>query len=281
AYVTILQGVLRRGLLLVFFAITLAYLTPGNLTAQPWVNYLTSLVTFLFYFLVFMRFKGSPLRRYCLQAIGFLVIAGLTYYHSEVQGNTFDKSKNNIIILVLANMAVFGSLCWLLTARNFYLRIAILVGFIGVWLTRSIEGSWTSYIWNFHPKLHWFYNFSFLKYLCIVLPGSILGDLIWKNREIFQREFTSSERKATLILGTLSFLFVAFHVLCLYERWITVYLVGHVVFGILFYYFLKDRKEDKVVFYKQLVFCGFMLSTVGLLFVRLDRGIDKDPASFR
>src|SRR5690606_38857324 len=165
AYVTILQGVLRRGLLLVFFAITLAYLTPGNLTAQPWVNYLTSLVTFLAYFLVFMRFEGSPLRRYCLQAIGFLVIAGLTYYHSEVQGNTFDKSKNNIIILVLANMAVFGSLCWLLTARNFYLRIAILVGFIGVWLTRSIEGSWTSYIWNFHPKLHWFYNFSFLKYL--------------------------------------------------------------------------------------------------------------------
>lgn len=280
AYVTILQGVLRRGLLLVFFAITLAYLTPGNLTAQPWVNYLTSLVTFLAYFLVFMRFEGSPLRRYCLQAIGFLVIAGLTYYHSEVQGNTFDKSKNNIIILVLANMAVFGSLCWLLTARNFYLRIAILVGFIGVWLTRSIEGSWTSYIWNFHPKLHWFYNFSFLKYLCIVLPGSILGDLVLQYKDITNKLYEDKERRAAAWVAAVSFIWVVFHVVTLYMRELALNLLGHFIFVGLYLLFFRNRKEGQIGFYRVLLGWGLALASIGLCFEPLDGGIKKDPSSF-
>ncbi|MVZ64719.1 DUF5009 domain-containing protein [Sphingobacterium sp. DK4209] len=272
--------ILRRGLLLVVFAIALAYLTPENLTGSKTLNYLSSLTAFAAFFLLFMRFEGTVWRKYGLQALGALILILLTYYHSEVLGNTFHKEKSNIIILVLANMAVFGTLFWLLSANNIFIRIVILICFMGIWFTKDIPGSWTAYIWNFHPEIHWFYNFAFLKYLCIVLPGSILGDLIWKHKEIFQTPFTDEEKKSTAILATLGFLFVAFHVVCLYERWIMLDLIGHALFALVFYFLLKDKTVGKIAFYKQLVLCGFAFSTMGLFFEPLDGGIKKDPSTF-
>lgn len=274
------QIIIRRGFLLVVFAIALAYLTPENLTASKPINYLTSLTAFVAFFLLFMRFEGSQLKKYALQGSGFILLIILTYYHSEIVGNTFNKVKSNIIILVLANMAVFGTIGWLLSANNFYLRIALMLAFMGIWFTKDIPGSWTANIWNFHPKLHWFYNFAYLKYLCIVLPGSILGDLIWSQKHLFQSPFSNYEKKQSALLAMLSLAFVAVHVICLYARWINADLIAHVLFIILFYWLLRNEKEGKLAFYKQLVFAGMIFTTIGLFFEPLDGGIKKDPSSF-
>ncbi|SKB74135.1 protein of unknown function [Sphingobacterium nematocida] len=279
-YAVIGIGLFRRGLLLVFFAIMLAYLTPDNLKAEKWANYVSALVAFGAFFLVFLRFEGSRLKKNGIQLIGFLIFASLIYYHSIVLGNTFDKSKNNIIILVLANMAVFGSLFWLLTANSFLLRIAILVAFMGIWFTKDITGSWTSCVWNFHPDIKWFYNFSFLKYLCIVLPGSILGDLLISYKDITNQTFTNDERSKARLLAVLSFAFVVFHVVTLYMRLLHVNLLGHVVFAVLFYLFFRKNKEGQFAFYKILVGWGLAFSSVALFFEPLDGGIKKDPSSF-
>ncbi|HMR18629.1 MAG TPA: DUF5009 domain-containing protein [Sphingobacterium sp.] len=279
-YGVITSGLLRRGLLLVFFAITLAYLTPENLTGPDWLNYATSLLTFFSFFLIFMRFEGGKLRRYGLQLLGFVVIGLLIWYHSEVLGNTFDKSKNNIIILVLANMAVFGSVFWLLTSENFLLRIAVLIAFMGVWFTKDIDGSWTQTFWNFHPDIRWFYNFSFLKYLFIVLPGSILGDLLVRNKDITNNMYTDSEQKKARLLALLGLTFVVFHVVTLYMRLLQLNLFGHAVFGIAFFLFFKKNGKGQISFYKTLVGWGFVLASVALFFEPLDGGIKKDPSSF-
>lgn len=279
-YDTITYGLLRRGFLLVFFAIILAYLTPENLTGPRWLNYLTSLLTFFCFFLVFMRFEGKKLRRYSLQLLGFLIIALLVYYHSEVLGNTFDKSKNNIIILVLANMAVFGSFIWALTSENVLLRLWVIIAFMGVWFTKDIDGSWTQALWNFHPDIQWFYNFSFLKYLCIVLPGSILGDLLVNNREIANNPYVDGEQRKAWLLSVLGFAFVVFHVATLYMRVLHLNLVGHVIFGLLFFLFFKRNKKGKFSFYRMLIAWGIALTSVALFFEPLDGGIKKDPSSF-
>lgn len=279
-YGTILIGILRRGVLLVFFAITLAYLTPGNLTATLWINYLTSLITFGSFFLVFMRFQGTAIKRYGLQFLGFLLIIALTYYHSELIGNTFVKSKNNIIILVLANMAVFGSLIWLVTASNFYIRIAIMVAFIGVWFTHSLEGSWTASLWNFHPDLHWFYNFAFLKYLCIVLPGSILGDLVLKYKAETNRDYVEYERKPAAKVAFVCFIFILFHVITLYTRNLTLNLYGQFAFIALYLWYFRQKKQDQLEFYKVLIGSGLLFTTLALFFEPIDGGIKKDPSSF-
>ncbi|MEJ5055399.1 DUF5009 domain-containing protein [Sphingobacterium sp. MYb382] len=279
-YTLIGTGLVKRGALLVFFAIILAYLTPDNLTGPKWVNYLSSLLTFFCFFLVFLRLEGSKAKRYGLQLLGFLLIGLLVYYHSEVLGNTFSKSKNNIIILVLANMAVFGSLCWLLTAESFLLRIAILIAFMGIWFTKDLPGSWTAAVWNFHPDSKWFYNFAFLKYLCIVLPGSILGDLLVKHKTITNNAYTLEEKAGARILALMGFAFVAFHVVTLYMRLLQLNLAGHALFGLAFYFFFRQRNEGQFGFYKILVAWGFTFASVALFFEPLDGGIKKDPSSF-
>lgn len=279
-YLTIIQGLIRRGALLVFFAIALAYLTPGSLTASPWINYLTTLVTFFSFFLVFMRFEGTTFKKYGLQILGFAIIVALTYYHSEILGNTFSKSKNNIIILVLANMAVVGSLCWLLTASNFYLRIGLMVAFMGIWFTHSIEGSWTASIWNFHPDIQWFYNFSFLKYLCIVLPGSILGDLVLEFKAVTNKLYESQEVKQAGVVALASFASLVFHLVTLYIRDLNLNLIGHCVFIALYMWYFRDKSKGQLGFYKVLIGWGLAFTTVALFFEPLDGGIKKDPSSF-
>lgn len=279
-YVLILQGLLRRGVLLLFFALALAYLSPDNLTSTSPVNYLSTLITFGCFFLVFLRFKGSKLKRYGLQALGFVIVAILVYYHSEILGNTFSKSKSNIIILVLANMAVFGSIFWMLTANNLLRRTAVILAFMGVWFSKDIPNSWTQALWNFHPDIHWFYNFSFLKYLCIVLPGSVLGDLLISNGDVANRMYTNEEKRKTQLLAMVCFVFVAFHVLTLYMRTLTLNLWGHALFGVLFYALLRKEQDGVAVFYKKLIGWGFALVSIGLFFEPLDGGIKKDPSSF-
>lgn len=279
-YVLILQGLLRRGVLLLFFALALAYLSPDNLTSTSPVNYLSTLITFGCFFLVFLRFKGSKLKRYGLQALGFVIVAILVYYHSEILGNTFSKSKSNIIILVLANMAVFGSIFWMLTANNLLLRSAVILAFMGVWFSKDISNSWTQTLWNFHPDIHWFYNFSFLKYLCIVLPGSVLGDLLISNGDVANRMYTNGEKRKTQLLAVICFVFVAFHVFTLYMRTLTLNLWGHALFGVLFYALLRKEQDGVAVFYKKLIGWGFALVSIGLFFEPLDGGIKKDPSSF-
>lgn len=279
-YLTLFTGILRRGVFLVFFAIALAYLTPGNLTGERWVNDLTSLVTFGCFFLIFMRFEGSAFKKYGIQILGFAIVAALTYYHSEILENVFSKSKNNIIILVLANMAVFGSLFWLLTASNIYLRIAVMIAFMAVWFTHSIEGSWTTQIWNFHPDIHWFYNFAFLKYLCIVLPGSILGDLVLKYKADTNKLYASDEIREAGLLALVCFAFLLFHVVTLYTRDLSLNIWGHFLFVILYFIYFSREKKEQVSFYKILIGCGLVFSTLGLFFEPLDGGIKKDPSSF-
>lgn len=63
-YAVIGVGLLRRGLLLVFFAIMLAYLTPDNLKGEKWVNYSSALIAFGAFFLVFLRFEGTKLNQF-------------------------------------------------------------------------------------------------------------------------------------------------------------------------------------------------------------------------
>lgn len=280
AYGAIVTGLLRRGIMLLFFALALAYLTPDNLTATNWVNYLTALITFGCFFLVFMRFEGSKLKQYGLQVLGFAIVAILVYYHSEVLGNNFNKSKSNIIILVLANMAVFGSICWLLTANNLLLRTVIILVFMGIWFSKDVADSWTRAVWDFHPSIHWFYNFSFLKYLCIVLPGSVLGDLLVKNSNVANRQYTDEEKKKVQILASVGFIFLVFHVVTLYTRSLMLNLSGHALFGLVFYLLLKREQEGVTSFYKTLIGWAFVLVSIGLFFEPLDGGIKKDPSSF-
>lgn len=279
-YSVIISGLFRRGVLLVFFAITIAYFNPGNLKGAVWINYLTSLFVFFAWFMVFMRFEGSPVKRYGIQIAGVLIIAALGYYHSQILNNPFDKSNSDIIILILANMAVFGSLIWLFTANNILARIAVTGIIAALWLTKDIEGGWPAVLANAGKDWHWVYDFSFLKYLCIVLPGSILGDLLVRNSETINKDYTSDEKKQVRQMVWISFLLVVFHLVTLYARMLSVNILGHLLIGLVFYVLFRKCNTGQTAFYKNLFGWGFALATIALCFEPWEGGIKKDPSSF-
>ncbi len=94
-------------------------------------------------------------------------------------GSGFKLTRSDIIIVVLTNMAVFGSLVWMLTRENLLLRLGVLGILLAIRLSNLPQPAdgWVQAIWQFSP-LPWIYQLYYLQYLCIVIPGTIAGDLI-------------------------------------------------------------------------------------------------------
>ncbi|WP_460684670.1 DUF5009 domain-containing protein [Niabella aquatica] len=279
SYRTIIFGLLKRGILLVFFAITLAFLNPVNLNGASWLRALTALLTFFAYFLIFLRFRGTPVRRYGIQMAGFLIISILIYYHSSLMGKHFDIFHSDIIILILANMAVWGSVIWLLTAKSILARIAVMAAVCGLWLTKDVAGGWTEAFSKLGQNWKWIYNFSYLQYLCIVLPGSVLGDLLLKHREATANS-EGTEEKTVRWFALGCFIVLVFHVVTLYLRWLNINVCGHFLIGILFFINFRKCRQQQVAFYKKLFVWGYALASIGLCFEPWQGGIKKDPSSF-
>jgi len=279
-YLLLFQGILKRGVLLLFFALALAYLTPGNLKAGSTLNWLTALATFGCFFLLFTPHKGSKLRGYLLQLAGFVAVAALVWAHHRYTGNVFSLWKSNIIILVLANMAVFGSLVWVLTSSNWLLRMGVLALFAGVWLTHDLPGSWTAHLWEFHPSAAWFYQFSFLKYLGVVLPGSILGDLLLNYRKEAEGRFEESDYRAAWSIALVSLLFVVLNVYTLYARELVANLAGNALLGVAGFFIVRNAGTGKLMLYRRLFQWGFFFIVLGVFFEPFEGGIKKDPSSF-
>ena len=164
--------ILRRWALLVVFAIALANLAVEGTGIPMWGAALVRLAGWGCFCLLFMRFerlsKGQN-RRVCLA--GIVLLAALLAACRCVWGAPVTVERSNIIILVLANMALFGSLVWLFTRDRLPLRLALLALLVALRLGSSVEGSWNEALWNASP-LPWLFQIDFLKYLCIIIPGT-------------------------------------------------------------------------------------------------------------
>jgi len=278
-FLEILQGILKRGFLLLFFAIVIRNLNWFGLEAAGWINKLTSILVFGSFFLIFMRFpRLKGFKKIGIKILGFSIVGTLILGHESFTGFSFDKAQNDIIIVVLANMAVFGTIIWLLTHRNILLRMGILAFFAGIWFTHDLEGSWTKSIWEFPSSLGWMYQFVFLKYLCIVLPGSVLGDLLLKFRSDTGNSGYSKKIRTTL--GFLCFSFLVVNLYGLLTREVLLTLVVNIALGISGMYLLRKPVTEQEQLYRQVFGWGTFFVLLGMVFEPLDGGIKKDPSSF-
>lgn len=281
SYTATVWAATKRFLLLVFFAIALRNLNPAWLQAPRWINLITALLAFGAFFMVFMRFNFNIRIQNLIKLLGLIVIAVLIGLNSYFTPFSFNKANSDIIILVLANTAFFGSLIWLMTYNNHLLRMGVLALFGAIWITHDIPGSWTANLWHFHPSITWVYNFSFLKYLCIVLPGSILGDLLLKYRSHSETEKKSWRRAQNpLFLASIILFLMIFNLYTLFERHIYLNLIGNTLSGIAGLIVLKKSEFHKVNLYRQIFRWGIFFIALGMFFEPFEGGIKKDPSSF-
>lgn len=130
-------------------------------------------------FPMFMRipFKMPEYVRMLIKILAYATGVFMLLNINYADGRTFSLGYSNIIILVLANMAIFGSLIYTLTINKPWIRIAILPFIMAVFLGNENAESWNHSLMAFSP-LPWMYKFSYLKYLFIVIPGSIAGEYL-------------------------------------------------------------------------------------------------------
>jgi predicted acyltransferase len=176
--------ILGRGFLLGFFALYVAAIRPYQLSDNPhWEVWLLALLGFFWLFPVLTRLpdawstatKGMVRAAGWTGAILFLALA----HYPDPDHPRFWLGRSDIIILVLTNMAVFGSLVWVYTRHNLPLRLGVLGILFALRMSNFpvANDSWVTDIWNYSPA-SWLYECRFLQYLCIVIPGTIAGDLI-------------------------------------------------------------------------------------------------------
>lgn len=187
AAVQVAWTILRRGLLLAFFAIVLGNTNLWTLheaLQRPVAASLLTLVVWGAFFAMFIRLRNRSERFNTLLngcGIAALLLLLLLYRALGVDVNLY---RSDIIILILANVVVAGSFLWWLTRRTPGLRMGLVVLPVALKLAAAVPGSWTESVWNatFAP---WLYHTEFLQYLCIVLPGSVAGELIarWLARK--------------------------------------------------------------------------------------------------
>jgi predicted acyltransferase len=177
----LIGGLLWRGALLLLFAYISQHFRPFSLNGSPTeTTWWLSLLFFGATILVWGRFPSSwpAASRYALPVAGLIAFATAPNWLPPAGDKpfAFDPGRVDIILFVLANVAVSGSLIWWATKDRPYARLAIIGAVTAIFLTNTVDGP-GKMIWDWTP-LKEVYQFGFHKYLLIVLPGTFCGELV-------------------------------------------------------------------------------------------------------
>ena len=304
---TIMLEGIWRGLKLAFFAIFIQNCYPWILSgtlghpADPQIWGVT-IGAFFVLFLLFSRLPGNPSRavRIAVPLVGFVLacfIMGWAESHVTLPEDfmstnpgsfaIFDKHldnilyKSNIIILLLGNMAAFGVIVYVLTMGKPVARLAILPFLMAILLCKDAAGSWQQAVYNWTP-FAWLYRFEFLKYLFVIIPGTIAGEHLraWILNGGATESSTQSRRAfSTAMVAILSLALIVVNVTLLYGRHLVENLYISVILTSMAVYFAHRMPSDRKVL-SHLVKAGAFALLLGLFFEAFQGGIRKDDPTF-
>ncbi len=277
-------SILERGFLLGFFALYVQAIRPYVISKSPTTE--TFLIGLFAFFLCFPIYSRLPQNwnkwlRFGIRLIGWIAAFALLFNLKYPDGSGFSLYRSDIIIVVLTNMAVFGSFVWLFTRSNLLVRIGILGILIAIRLSNmqvQIDG-WVAQIWNYSPA-PWIYRLYYLQYLFIVIPGTIAGDIILKWMK--SKEEDTNKRWTNLqyiFIAFLMFFFVFELLVGLYNRWLIETTLLTFLLLILTYYLMKNATTQTEKLYKELFLWAIYWLVLGLFFEPYEGGIKKDKAT--
>lgn len=295
---TLVRKIIFRGMKLVFFAILLGHLSPFHYPESlGGVRYLMGLIAFMGFMLTFSSLPWWKNWENWLNMQGILLLVGLLVVRVWVLELPFSIHRNDIIILVLANMAIFGSLIWLFTPNNWYVRLGIMALYFAFRLTSGVEDSWNQVLWNFTP-LKWigmqlpafsqalasvgietsrtiFYHPNFLKYLLIVLPGTIAGDMLYAYLQRADEKTGSRSPKAGLVLALMLLGLLAFNLWGLFSRQLVMVLFGNIAGFVAIHMLSRSFSAEEAGILRWSIFWLLL----GLAFEAFESGVKKDHAT--
>jgi predicted acyltransferase len=293
-------AILYRGLLLGLFAVYIQQVHPYSISHSPTkLTWLIGLTGFLLLFPILTRLpkQWNIFIRFSIRTLGILGAILLLAFVRYPDGTGFSWHRSDIIIIILTNVAVFGSFIWLITPKNQLARLSFLGLLIAFRLSHDL-GGWVQWVWDYSPKwLNWVYHFGCLQYLFIVIPGTIVGDLIyqWMKSPNGRKNGKTEELKNDRTEPTLNaestqwsigryfdivLLMIGFNLLLLiglFSRmiWQTTLISG--LFIILGLILIRSPNTATEKLIRQLFPWGVYWLILGLIFELYEGGIKKDP----
>ena len=274
---------LKRGLQLTFFAIFIQHFYPYMLSSpQDLRAWLWAIGCFIVLFPMFMRLPlnlpawGHAAIKWGAYAVAVVMLLTV----QRVGESNFSLYTSNIIILLLANMALFGTLVYVFTRHNPWMRVGVLVILAALILSAKVEGSWCAALAAFTP-IGCMYRFDYLMYLFIVIPGSFAGELLleWMQRANTSENYRPSARIAHGVwIGGLALIVI--NLICLYNRWCAACLILSVAVWAVMGLLLRKPEGATMALWRKLWILGGFLLLLGLGIEPFQEGIKKDPATF-
>jgi len=264
--------IVQRAFLLVFFAIFLQHVRPHQIANPPTTQaWLMALAGFVVLFLIFVRLPQSlgKIKTWSLRGAGWLGALFLLIFVQFPDGSGFSLQRSDIIILVLANMYFFGAFIWLATRKHAEWRWAILALCLA-WRLSHGEAAWLEAAWNWSPA-PWLYKAGFLKYLFIVLPGTMVGEW-WMRRKDTNDGMPAVQRVIFSVLAVLM-IFLLFaglhsrHVALTFGSSIALLAAGHFII------------KPAAMFFRQTYLLAAFCLILGLIWEPFEGGIKKDPST--
>lgn len=280
--------IFRRGFFLGIFAIFLQHIRPFTLNENPIKQtWYIALLGFFILFLMFVRFSVNIKSRQYTKWINFgayIAAIILVCFLRYPDGSGFSLSRSDIILVVLRNMVIFGSLAWFFTKNNLWLRLGFLGLLIALRLSATVKESWIDLVWK-ASAVPWIFQFDYLKYLFIVIPGTITGDLILNWQRIpeineGEQEIKSNGRQLRFYSIIVLMLAICLGVLIgLQARWVwQTTLLSVVLCSISWLLFINQGDETEKLL-KSFYQWGVYWLALGLLFEPFEKGIKKDPST--
>ena len=138
-----------------------------------WPQFFT-LAGFVALFLVY--YKAPVSSSASLRVLGLVLLVAVLAVGHFCFGEVISLHRRGIIIFLLAFLYLFGSLIWYFTRNRTGLRLLIFaLLFIFTHITRLLD--WPSITYA-NPNVRWWFNMEYLYFLLLLLPATIVGDLL-------------------------------------------------------------------------------------------------------
>ena len=271
----IILSLVKRWAILVIFSLVLGNgYRIGSGNGSQIVSNLFSIAVWLGMFMALTRFRfKKELFNHLANVSGVILMVILALLMQFTLGIELSKYSSNIIIMVLAYVALFGGIIWLISRNSITIRLCI---FLAIGIIKGIN-AYCPEVFAFMPTtgslgISWIFNWSFLQYLMIAIPGSIVGDLIISRKS---ENSSSAFHKWDTPLASLALLTTVFQLWGLFTRHVYTDLAVTALSGAIFIIMMRDKRR----LWTDIIALGYILMVSGILFDPIDGGIKKDPCN--